>query len=288
MNERTHFLIKNISLTLYSRKVWCSLCVRGELEMGTDCNILTQFLWPLQHFFRILAGLLKHGSLRAQNPLSVAGSQSGIFSPTDSNCNWNWLTQTVCGTWLYNCLTFTYFLWAYASTTVTEFSHVHRLRWHSDIFDRMHLFRCSSAYLPRCISWLTARSRVNMLQVECFLTRTHIASMLTHSSRHQHYLKYININLIWILLSPKPSTLWELFVWIFLRWGLMFIIFWLWFFKLLSSSLLLFAETQRFGHCIFRPSSVTSCLSGYRNDSTREIIIIIIILERLVWSTAKH
>ena len=32
-------------------------------------------------------------------------------------------------------------LWAYASATITEFSHVHRWRWYSDIFDRMHLFQ---------------------------------------------------------------------------------------------------------------------------------------------------
>ena len=41
-NERTNTLLyKNISLTLYSRKGWCWLCVRGELKTGTDCYILT-------------------------------------------------------------------------------------------------------------------------------------------------------------------------------------------------------------------------------------------------------
>ena len=41
-NERTNTLLyKNISLTLYSRKSWCWLCVRGKLETGTDCYILT-------------------------------------------------------------------------------------------------------------------------------------------------------------------------------------------------------------------------------------------------------
>ena len=44
MNERTRFFIKNISLTLYSRKGWCWLCVKDELETGTDCHILTQVL----------------------------------------------------------------------------------------------------------------------------------------------------------------------------------------------------------------------------------------------------
>ena len=86
--------------------------------------ILTQ-----QYFFLILAGLLNRGSLRAQSPLSVTGSHAGILSPTDSNSNW--LKSSV--SWLYFCLTPT-------------------------------CFHCSSAYLHRCISWLTARLRVNMLQ----------------------------------------------------------------------------------------------------------------------------
>ena len=41
-NERTNtILYKNIPLTLYSGKGWYWLCVRGELETGTDCYILT-------------------------------------------------------------------------------------------------------------------------------------------------------------------------------------------------------------------------------------------------------
>ena len=44
-NERTNTLLyKNIPLTFYSWKGWCWLCVRGELETGTDCYILTQVL----------------------------------------------------------------------------------------------------------------------------------------------------------------------------------------------------------------------------------------------------
>ena len=42
-NERRNTLLyKNIPLTLYSRKGWYWLCVRGELETGTDCYMLTQ------------------------------------------------------------------------------------------------------------------------------------------------------------------------------------------------------------------------------------------------------
>ena len=84
-NERTNTLLnKNIiSHSLFS-KGWCWLCVRDELEMGTDSYFDPKFFFrPLQHFFLILAWLLNRGSLRAQSPLSAAGSQFGILSPTD-------------------------------------------------------------------------------------------------------------------------------------------------------------------------------------------------------------
>ena len=53
-NERTNTcLYKNISLTLYSQKGWCWLCVRDELETGTDSYIdpavlLSHFGWVAQ------------------------------------------------------------------------------------------------------------------------------------------------------------------------------------------------------------------------------------------------
>ena len=51
----------------------------------------------------------------------------------------------------------------------TKFNHIHRSRWYSDIFDRMHPFSCSSAYLHRCISWLMARSKVNVTEVSSII-----------------------------------------------------------------------------------------------------------------------
>ena len=123
MNERTNtHLYKNISLILYSRKGWCWLCVRDELETGTDCYILTQVLLTI-------AALLSH--------LGWGCSTLGHWGPK-TPCRWlslrhlvpNWLKPSEC--WLYYCLT---------STS----------------------FRFFSAYLHWCISWLTARSRVNML-----------------------------------------------------------------------------------------------------------------------------
>ena len=119
VNEWIHFFIKNISLTLYSWKgdvgcVWEMSWRRGQAA------ILTQFFWPLQHFFRlILAGVAQ--------PWVTDG-------PKPSVCRWlslQQLNRTAPGTWLYHCLTYT-------------------------------CFCCSSTYLHRCISWLTAWSRVNI------------------------------------------------------------------------------------------------------------------------------
>ena len=121
-NERTNTLLyKNIiSHSLFS-KGWCLLCVRDELETGTDCYIDPSSSDHSSTFFASSClWLLNRGSLGAQSPLSAAGSHFGILSPTNSN--------RLC-TWLYYCLT---------------------------------CFRCLSAYLHRCISWLTARSRVNI------------------------------------------------------------------------------------------------------------------------------
>ena len=69
------------------------------------------------------AGLLNRGP-EGPSPLSGTGSHPRILSPTGTATRTDWLTRTdsrleltqaVCGTWLYNCLTSTCFLWAYAS-----------------------------------------------------------------------------------------------------------------------------------------------------------------------------
>ena len=111
MNEWTHFFIK-IYLSHFIWKGWCWLCVRGELETGTDCYILTHSSTS----FAFCLGCSTVGHREPQALSLQADSHAGILSP-------NWLqlqpelelTQAVCGTWLYNCLMPTCFLWAYAS-----------------------------------------------------------------------------------------------------------------------------------------------------------------------------
>ena len=81
-NERTNTLLYkkyNLSHFILERVdvgcVWEMSWRRGQTA------ILTQ-----QYFFLILPGLLNRGSIRAQSPVSAAGSQFGILSQTDLNC----------------------------------------------------------------------------------------------------------------------------------------------------------------------------------------------------------
>ena len=116
MNERKNLFIK-IYLLHFIRKGWCWLCVRGELETGTDCYILTQSSSDRSSTsFASWLGCSTVGHWGPQALSRPADSHAGILSSTDFNCDWNWTgTQAVCGTWLYNCLTYTCFLWASAS-----------------------------------------------------------------------------------------------------------------------------------------------------------------------------
>ena len=158
MNERTHFFIK-IYLSHFIRKGWCWLCVRSELETGIDCYILTQS--SSDHSSTSFASWL--GCSTVGHWGLQADSHAGILSPTDSKCDWNWTDSS--HLWHLVIFLFDAHLLPVGVRICTEFNHVHRSRWYSDIFNRMHLFRCSSTYLHWCISWLTARSRVNMLQL---------------------------------------------------------------------------------------------------------------------------
>ena len=122
INERRLFFIK-IYLSHFIRKGWCFLCVRGELETETDCQILTPsssdhsstsfaFWWAAQPWV-----------LRAQALCLELVLTPASYLQLELQLELQ-LTQAVCGTGLYNCLTPTCFLWAYASapnsTTSTD------------------------------------------------------------------------------------------------------------------------------------------------------------------------
>ena len=128
-NKRTS-LEKYTSHTLFSkalRKGWCWICVRGELETEIDCYILTPSSSDYSNASSSFCWAAQLGSWRSKPSI---WSWFSLRGHPISNCAWNSnsncpeltvclprtpTTQAVCGTWLYNCLTSTCFLWAYAS-----------------------------------------------------------------------------------------------------------------------------------------------------------------------------
>ena len=124
MNEWTHFFIKIYLSHFFLERVDIGCVLDVSWRRGQ-----TATYWP--KVLLTIAALLSHLGWVAQ-PWVTGGRKPSV-------CNWlsrwhlvqNWLqlqlklTQAVCGTWLYNCLTTT-------------------------------CFCCSFGYLHRCISWLTA------------------------------------------------------------------------------------------------------------------------------------
>ena len=153
MNERTHFFIKIYLSHFILERLMLVVC-EVSWRQGQ-----TATYWP--KVLLTIAALLLHSGWFAQPWVTEGPKPCLPLALNLTSCSQLelQLTQAICGTWLYNCATPTCFLWAYASATITEFNQVHRSRLYSDIFDRMYLFCCSSAYLHRCISWLMARSR---------------------------------------------------------------------------------------------------------------------------------
>ena len=85
MDERTHFFIKTYLSHFILKRVMFLVCERWVGD-GHRLSFWPKFF--LAHSstsFSSWLGLLNRGSLRAQSPLSAAGSHFGIFSPTDSN-----------------------------------------------------------------------------------------------------------------------------------------------------------------------------------------------------------
>ena len=118
-NERIHFFIKIYLSHFILERVMFVVCERWVEDRDR------QLYWPKFFFDHSSTsssswlGLLNRGSLRAQSPLSAAGSHFGILSPTVSNRP---------GTWLY------YFL---ASTC---------FRCSSSLFTQVHLLIDGSVY----------------------------------------------------------------------------------------------------------------------------------------------
>ena len=92
MNERTHFFIK-IYFSHCTRKGWCCLCVRGELERETDCHVLTQSSSP-DHSSTSSSFWLGCSTVGHWRPKPSVWSWFSLCRHPISNCDWNWLTGT--------------------------------------------------------------------------------------------------------------------------------------------------------------------------------------------------
>ena len=141
-NEYTS-LEKYTSHTLFERVAkW--LCVRGELETEQTATYWPQVPLSLVALLSHSSGLLNQGSWGPSPLWELVLTTASYFQ----------LTWTACSTGLYHCLTPICLLWA---------SHLHSIQpVHSQGYTLISSTRCTS-YLHRCISYLTARPRVNML-----------------------------------------------------------------------------------------------------------------------------
>ena len=164
MNEWTHLFVK-IYLSHFIRKGWCFLCVRGELETETDCHILTPSSFDYSSTsFAFWLGCSTVGP-EGPNPLSGAVSHSGILSPTgtatrtptDPSCLWQLFDVHMLPVGVRIC---------------TEFNHVHRSRWYSNILDRMHLL-LPLIYTGASLDWRLGRGPIcNNLPILIILNST--------------------------------------------------------------------------------------------------------------------
>ena len=142
-DERTHFFRK-IYLSHFiqngCKRVMCERWV-GD---WTDCNILTPSSSVFSSTSFLFCWAAQPGSWGPSSLWELVLTIASYFQ----------LTERVCGTGLYNCLTLTCFLWA---------SHLHPIQPnHSQGYTLISSTGCT-CYLHRRISYLTTRPRVNML-----------------------------------------------------------------------------------------------------------------------------
>ena len=143
-DERTHFYRKIYLSHFILERVAKRLCVRGELETEQTATYWPQIPLSLATLLSRSTGLLNR---RSWGP-------SPLWELVLTTASYLQLTEPVCGTELYNCLISTCFL---------RTSHLHPIQpVHSQCFTLISSTGCA-CYLHRCISYLTARPRVNIL-----------------------------------------------------------------------------------------------------------------------------
>ena len=172
MNKQTHFFIKkNIPLTLYSRKgcervdvgyVWEMSWRRGQTATYWPKVLLATIAAPLPH----LGWAAQPRVAEDSSPLSEACSHSAAFYlQLRLELNLNWLEMT---DWLTTLSVAPGYIIIWYPPAYCGRMHLHWIQPRPRIKVISRYPRpeapVSSAYLHRCLFWLTALSRVNMLQ----------------------------------------------------------------------------------------------------------------------------
>ena len=115
INERTHFFRKiylsHFILERVAKGLMLVVCERWVGDGDRLLHVDPKFFFD--HSSTSFVFWLAAQPWVTEGPSALSGScyHTGILAPTATAR----LTQAVCGTWLYNCLTSTWFLWAYAS-----------------------------------------------------------------------------------------------------------------------------------------------------------------------------
>ena len=157
----SHFILERV-VAKELLKGWYWLCVRGELETEQTAAYWPQVTLTIAALLPHSAGQLNRGP-EDPSPLSEACSHCLELQLELQ------LTQAVCGTWLYNCLSSTCFLWA---SQLHWIQPVHKLRCYPDIFDRMHLF----------LDWQLGRGPI------CYIWTNCLSSSFVHFKKSSEYL----------------------------------------------------------------------------------------------------
>ena len=160
MNERTdffiylsHFILKRVA------KGWCWLCVRGELETERDCYILTPSSSDHSSTSSSFCWVAQPGSWGPKLSVWSWFSLQHLISNwnCNSNSNSNGLQLTPASNWLKLSVAPGYIIVWYPPASCGR-THLHRIQSRPQVKMIFRYLRPDSA-----VSWLTARSRVNML-----------------------------------------------------------------------------------------------------------------------------
>ena len=185
--------MKNIPLTLYSRKGCKRVVCERWVGYWTDCNILTPSSSDYSSTCFSFCWAVQTGVTEGRKP-SVWSWFSLPRTATQTPTNWLQLTQAVCGTWLYYWLTYTCFLWA---SQLHQIQPVHRSRWYPYIFDRMHLFldwrlllKENLGYFNICIQYSGGRYLILIIKNWATIKNDYLIPTLTKNVKiHHQYIQ---------------------------------------------------------------------------------------------------